>query len=59
MFSNHIFTVALAENGRIGKTMHVLSAFDKIMSAHRGEVIASVTTAKVSFAHYFLRMGTF
>jgi len=37
---------ALAENGRINKTMGVLSAFDKIMSAHRGEVQATVVTAK-------------
>merc|ERR1712184_33943 len=37
---------ALAENGRINKTAGVLSAFEKIMSAHRGEVQANVVTAK-------------
>jgi len=37
---------ALAENGRINKTMAVLGAFDKIMSAHRGEVQATVVSAK-------------
>ncbi|RUS90852.1 hypothetical protein EGW08_001359 [Elysia chlorotica] len=39
--------VTLADNGRIKKTPQVLSAFNKIMSAHRGEVICSVVTAKV------------
>jgi len=38
---------ALAENGRLNKVSGVLSAFAKIMSAHRGEVMCSVTTAKV------------
>ena len=41
------FLGALAENGRINKTAGVLSAFEKIMSAHRGEVQANVVTAKV------------
>ncbi|GFO12369.1 ATP synthase subunit o, mitochondrial, partial [Plakobranchus ocellatus] len=38
--------VTLAENGRINKTPQVLSSFSKIMSAHRGEVVCSVVTAK-------------
>ncbi|GFS15793.1 ATP synthase subunit O, mitochondrial, partial [Elysia marginata] len=37
----------LADNGRINKTPQVLSSFGKIMSAHRGEVVCSVVTAKV------------
>lgn len=37
---------ALAENGRLNKVSSVLGAFAKIMSAHRGEVMCSVTTAK-------------
>jgi len=37
---------ALAENGRISKTESVLAAFSQIMSAHRGEVLANVVTAK-------------
>jgi F-type H+-transporting ATPase subunit O len=37
---------ALADNGRLNKLNAVIGAFDKIMSAHRGEVICSVTTAK-------------
>ncbi|XP_067673985.1 ATP synthase subunit O, mitochondrial-like [Haliotis asinina] len=37
---------ALAENGRISKVGGVISAFGKIMSAHRGEVVCKVTTAK-------------
>ena len=34
------------ENGRLVNTTGVLSAFEKIMSAHRGELQATVTTAK-------------
>jgi len=37
---------ALAENGRTNKTEAVLGAFSKIMSAHRGEVLGNVVTAK-------------
>merc|ERR1711963_473639 len=37
---------ALAENGRVNKTLGVLGAFEKIMAAHRGEVNANVVTAK-------------
>jgi len=37
---------ALADNGRLNKVNGVLNAFYKIMSAHRGEVLCSVTTAK-------------
>ena len=40
-------SAALAENGRLNKVSGVLGAFTKIMSAHRGEVQCSVTTAKV------------
>ncbi|XP_036396140.1 ATP synthase subunit O, mitochondrial-like [Megalops cyprinoides] len=36
----------LAENGRLTLTPDVISAFAKMMSAHRGEVICSVTTAQ-------------
>ncbi|XP_073473269.1 ATP synthase subunit O, mitochondrial [Aquarana catesbeiana] len=35
----------LAENGRLNKTSDVINAFGKIMSAHRGEVLCSVTTS--------------
>ncbi|XP_077336072.1 ATP synthase peripheral stalk subunit OSCP, mitochondrial [Lithobates pipiens] len=35
----------LAENGRLTKTSDVINAFGKIMSAHRGEVLCSVTTS--------------
>jgi hypothetical protein len=37
----------MAENGRINKMKGILNAFDKLMSAHRGEVLCTVTTAKV------------
>ncbi|KAJ0003068.1 hypothetical protein NQD34_008217 [Periophthalmus magnuspinnatus] len=36
----------LAENGRLNLTADVITAFAKMMSAHRGEVICSVTTAQ-------------
>ncbi|XP_045886027.1 ATP synthase subunit O, mitochondrial isoform X2 [Micropterus dolomieu] len=36
----------LAENGRLTLTGDVINAFGKMMSAHRGEVICSVTTAQ-------------
>ncbi|KAJ8282264.1 hypothetical protein COCON_G00047830 [Conger conger] len=36
----------LAENGRLTLTPDVISAFRKMMSAHRGEVTCSVTTAQ-------------
>uniref|UniRef100_A0A8C6WZK5 ATP synthase peripheral stalk subunit OSCP, mitochondrial n=1 Tax=Neogobius melanostomus TaxID=47308 RepID=A0A8C6WZK5_9GOBI len=36
----------LADNGRLTLTGDVISAFEKMMSAHRGEVLCSVTTAQ-------------
>ncbi|XP_062861819.1 ATP synthase subunit O, mitochondrial [Trichomycterus rosablanca] len=36
----------LAENGRLPLTADVITAFGKMMSAHRGEVTCSVTTAQ-------------
>nr|XP_020474921.1 ATP synthase subunit O, mitochondrial [Monopterus albus] len=36
----------LADNGRLTRTGDVISAFGKMMSAHRGEVLCSVTTAQ-------------
>lgn len=39
------FVNLLAENGRLRYTPEVIGAFAKIMSAHRGEVLCSVTTA--------------
>ncbi|XP_030055530.1 ATP synthase peripheral stalk subunit OSCP, mitochondrial [Microcaecilia unicolor] len=39
------FVNVLAENGRLRQTPDVISAFNRIMSAHRGEVLCTVTTA--------------
>nr|XP_006126080.1 ATP synthase subunit O, mitochondrial [Pelodiscus sinensis] len=39
------FMKVLAENGRLQRTPDVISAFGKIMSAYRGEVLCSITTA--------------
>ncbi|XP_037316082.1 ATP synthase subunit O, mitochondrial [Pungitius pungitius] len=36
----------LADNGRLPITADVITAFGKMMSAHRGEVICTVTTAQ-------------
>lgn len=36
----------LAENGRLSKIDGVLNAFKQLMSAHRGEIICEVTTAR-------------
>ncbi|KAM9357182.1 ATP synthase peripheral stalk subunit OSCP, mitochondrial [Symphorus nematophorus] len=36
----------LADNGRLTLTGEVITAFGKMMSAHRGEVICTVTTAQ-------------
>nr|AOE23897.1 mitochondria ATP synthase subunit O-like protein [Apostichopus japonicus] len=40
------FFGVLAENNRLSKLDEVFSAWSKIMSAHRGEVVCTVTTAK-------------
>lgn len=37
---------AMAENGRLPKLNAILRSFQMLMSAHRGEVMCSVTTAK-------------
>ena len=37
----------LAENNRLRLANNVVSAFGKLMSAARGEVLCSITTAKV------------
>ncbi|XP_071801470.1 ATP synthase subunit O, mitochondrial-like [Asterias amurensis] len=40
------FFGAMADNNRLGKLKEVLNAWGQIMSAHRGEVVCKVTTAK-------------
>ncbi|XP_053312498.1 ATP synthase subunit O, mitochondrial [Spea bombifrons] len=39
------FINLLAENGRLRQTPDIIASFEKMMSAHRGEVLCSVTTA--------------
>ncbi|KAM8976992.1 ATP synthase peripheral stalk subunit OSCP, mitochondrial [Pelodytes ibericus] len=39
------FINLLAENGRLNRSADIISSFAKIMSAHRGEVLCSVTTS--------------
>lgn len=52
-----LLPAALAENGRLNKVNSIFGAFSKIMSAHRGEVLCTVTTAKV--AHKLLSLSFF
>ncbi|XP_022081648.1 ATP synthase subunit O, mitochondrial-like [Acanthaster planci] len=40
------FMTVLAENNRLGKMKDIFSAWSRIMSAHRGEVVCTITTAK-------------
>jgi len=40
------FFETVAENGRMPKFMAIARAFDQLMSAHRGEIVCEVTTAK-------------
>lgn len=40
------FMEQLAENGRLNKLDSIINAYKLIMSAHRGEVVCEVTTAK-------------
>jgi len=40
------FFGAMAENGRLPKMNAIIGAFEKLMAAHRGEIICTVTTAK-------------
>jgi F0F1-type ATP synthase delta subunit len=41
------FKALLAENGRLNRLSGVAQAFGKLMSAHKNEVSATVTSAKV------------
>merc|ERR1711893_201223 len=49
---------ALAENGRLNKLNSVVKSFGTIMSAHRGEVICTVTTAKPLEANHLKELKT-
>ncbi len=48
---------ALADNGRLPMMSSMIGAFGRIMSAHRGEVVCVVTTAKVCRQSYFYHHG--
>ena len=45
------FLDALAENNRLKLSNNVVKAFSKLMSASRGEVLCTVTSAKVQLYH--------
>lgn len=45
---------ALVENNRLRRTLGVIKAYKSLMSAHRGEVLCTVTTAKVCGVCQFL-----
>lgn len=43
------FFELLADNGRLNETSKIIEAFSSLMTAHRGELTVTVTTAKVHF----------
>jgi len=49
---------SLADNGRLNKLNAVFGAFNKLMSAHRGEVLCTVTTAKPLDQAYLTELRT-
>jgi F-type H+-transporting ATPase subunit O len=49
---------SLADNGRLNKMNGVFGAFNKLMSAHRGEVLCTVTTAKPLDQAYLTELRT-
>lgn len=44
------FFVVLAENRRLDETQKIIDSYFQLMSAHRGEVAVTVTTAKVKIS---------
>ncbi len=55
VLSKNLF-VCMAENGRVSNFEGVIASFNSLMSAHRGEVICEVTTAKVSIKNIFWQL---
>lgn len=53
-FKFSLSTAAMAENGRLVSLNNVINAFGRLMAAHRGEVICTVTTAKVYIYIYIV-----
>jgi len=49
---------AMADNGRLNKINSVFGTFERLMSAHRGEVICTVTTAKPLDQTYLKELRT-
>nr|AOR07092.1 mitochondrial ATP synthase subunit OSCP-like precursor [Enchytraeus cf. crypticus SL-2017] len=49
---------AMADNGRLNKINSVFGTFEKLMSAHRGEVLCTVTTAKPLDQTYLKELRT-
>lgn len=49
---------AMADNGRLNKINSVFGTFQRLMSAHRGEVICTVTTAKPLDQNYLKELRT-
>ena len=47
LFYIHVHVDAMAENNRLTKAPSVIKAYGTIMSAYRGEVSCTVTSAKV------------
>lgn len=49
-----IFADTMADNGRLSRLTDVINLYLELMSAHRGEVICKVTTAKVSIFNQYI-----
>jgi len=49
---------SLADNGRLNKMNGVFATFNKLMSAHRGEIICTVATAKPLDQAYLTELRT-
>ena len=48
------FFDVLAENGRLNETAKIIDSYHALMSAHRGELTVTVTTAKVNLLSLIL-----
>lgn len=48
------FFGVLAENSRLGETEKIIESYLELMSAHRGEINVTVTTAQVGGAYILL-----
>lgn len=48
VLTKNLFLELLAENGRLKSLPNIANLFKQVMSAHRGDLLVEVTTAKVN-----------